>query len=211
MIMTNELPKFSDSSGTIGHRLLILEMIESFLGREDHDLDAKLEPELGGILNWSLEGLDPLTRRGRFSVPNSSRDAAVLMMDLASPVSAFVRECCDVRDPNAIVSRDELYAAWCAWAERNGHKRTAKSTFGRDLRSVVPGVKDFRPRIADKQIHSYTHIALRPDSADSADKTGFESGPPDSRDGTKSLFSDGESAESGSNPNVAPTRAGEPG
>ena len=94
VVMTNELPRFSDSSGTIAHRLLILQMTTSFLGREDHDLDAKLEPELGGILNWSLAGLDRLDRRGRFAVPDSSRDAAVLMMDLASPVSAFVRECC---------------------------------------------------------------------------------------------------------------------
>ena len=46
VVMTNELPRFSDSSGTIAHRLLILQMTESFLGREDHDLDAKLEPEL---------------------------------------------------------------------------------------------------------------------------------------------------------------------
>jgi putative DNA primase/helicase len=210
VVMTNELPRFSDSSGTIAHRLLILQMTESFLGREDHDLDAKLEPVLGGILSWSLEGLDRLDRRGRFTIPDSSRDAAVLMMDLASPVSAFVRECCAIH-PDATVARDELYAAWCAWAERNGHRRTAKSTFGRDLRSVVPGVKDFRPRVGEKQVHSYTYIALRPDSVDSAESADDETGHPDSRDGTKPLVSDRESGESGHTPNVAPRTSSESG
>jgi putative DNA primase/helicase len=210
VIMTDELPRFSDSAGTIAHRMLILQMTESFLGREDHELDDKLEPELGGILNWSLIGLDRLTRKGRFSVPDSSRDAAALMMDLASPVSAFVRECCTIR-PDATVSRDALYAAWCGWAERNGHRRTAKSTFGRDLRSVVPGVKDFRPRVGEKQIHSYTHIALRPDSADSADQGDDESAPPDSRDDTEPQVSVAESGESGSPPNVGLSTAAKSG
>jgi len=161
VIMTNELPKFSDSSGTIAHRMLILTMTESFLGREDHELDAKLEPELGCILNWALEGLDRLERHGRFSVPASSQDAAALMMDLASPVSAFVRERC-VIGPSMSAGRDELYTAWRIWAERNGHKITAKSTFGRDLRAAVPQLKDAHLRDGDKRIWTYTNIGLLP-------------------------------------------------
>jgi hypothetical protein len=54
---------------------------------------------------WALEGLDRLVRNGRFTVPGASADAANLMMDLASPMSAFVRDRC-VRDVNAIVERD---------------------------------------------------------------------------------------------------------
>ena len=187
VVMTNELPRFSDSSGTIAHRLLILQMTESFLGREDHDLDAKLEPELGGILNWSLQGLDRLARRGRFSVPESSRDAAALMMDLASPVSAFVRERC-VINPNATVTRDELYAAWRIWADRNGHKITAKSTFGRDLRAVVPALKDYQPRIGGKQVWSYANIGLLPVSPVSDDEPAGQGHDPVTQDDPDTLF-----------------------
>src|SRR5262245_23146467 len=50
VILTNELPKFRDSSGAIATRLLILKMTNSFLGREDHTLFDKLLPELDGIL-----------------------------------------------------------------------------------------------------------------------------------------------------------------
>jgi putative DNA primase/helicase len=229
VILSNELPKFKDVSGAIATRMLILRMTKSFLGCEDHELDDKLEPELGGILAWALAGLDRLTRKGRFTVPQSSRDAVALMADLASPTSAFVRERC-VRAPDAIAARDQLYAAWKMWALDNGHQPGANSTFGRDLRAVVPEVRDFRRRVGGRQIHTYTHIGLRPDSPDSPDESAGqddfsepgrpdslpglflpgtgESEPPDSPGSLKQLVSGGESAESGSTPNVSPTCAG---
>jgi putative DNA primase/helicase len=130
VVLSNELPRFKDSSGAIANRLLILQMTNSFLGREDRTLDDRLRAELPGILSWALGGLDRLTRTGKFTVPGSSHDAANLMMDLASPVSAFVREHC-VRSSNEDVLADHLYDAWKRWAEDNGHKWGAKSTFGR--------------------------------------------------------------------------------
>ena len=166
VIISNELPKFRDSSGAIANRMLILQMTESFLGKEDHELDAKLYRELAGILNWVLEGLDRLNHNGRFTVPKSSDDATNLMMDLASPMSAFVRERC-IREGNPLdsVTRDDLYAAWIDWAEDNGHHAGAKSTFGRDLHAVVPEMTTTRPRGSDgKQIRTYVGIGLLPAS-----------------------------------------------
>ena len=162
-ILSNELPRFRDSSGAIANRLLILQMTNSFLGREDRTLDKRLSAELPGILNWALEGLDRLNRNGRFTVPGSSEDAANLMMDLASPMSAFVRERC-VREPDAEVHRDDLYQEWQSWADDNGHKAGAKSTFGRDLRAVVPELRDFKRRSGDRLLRYYARIALLPAS-----------------------------------------------
>lgn len=160
LILSNELPRFRDASAAIAGRMLILQMHNSFLGREDRSLDQRLTTELPGILNWALEGLDRLTRTGRFTVPASSDDAAQLMMDLASPVAAFVRECC-VRERAAMVPRDNLYDAWKRWAEDNGHHAGAKSTFGRDLRAVVPDLRDTQPRIGDSRVRYYERIRLR--------------------------------------------------
>jgi putative DNA primase/helicase len=162
-ILSNELPKFRDSSGAIANRLLILQMTHSFLGREDRTLDARLRAELPGILNWALEGLDRLNDNDRFTVPGTSEDAANLMMDLASPMSAFVRDCC-VREPQAEVYRDDLYQAWQSWADDNGHRSGSKSTFGRDLRSVVPELRDFKRKIGGQLHRYYACIALSPAS-----------------------------------------------
>lgn len=161
VILSNELPRFRDASAAIAHRMLILQMTNSFLGREDRTLDVRLRPELPGILLWALQGLDRLVRNGRFTVPASSDDAANLMLDLASPVSAFVRDCC-VRKPDATVARDALFDAWKTWAEDNGHQPGAKSTFGRNLRAVVPELKDSQPRIDGVQVRQYERIGLRP-------------------------------------------------
>lgn len=161
VILSNELPRFRDASGAIANRLVILQMTNSFLGREDRTLDERLRSELPGILNWSLEGLDRLTRTGRFTVPSASGDAVNLMMDLSSPVSAFVRDCCR-RKPDASVAADTLYTAWKSWAEDNGHRAGAKSTFGRDLRAVVPEIKVTQPTEGGIRVRTYVCIGLLP-------------------------------------------------
>ncbi len=160
VILTNELPRFRDSSGAIATRMLIVQMTRSFLGHEDLTLDTRLRAELPGILKWSLEGLDRLATNGRFTVPAAADDATRLMADLASPMSAFVRDAC-VRGPDAIVSRDELYRAWASWTVENGHKCGAKSSFGRDLRAVVPELKDTRPWVHGVREHQYLGIAIK--------------------------------------------------
>ena len=66
----------------------------SFYGKEDHELTDKLAMELPGILNWSLRGLDRLRARGYFRMPQSSTDAIHQLEDLASPITAFLRDWC---------------------------------------------------------------------------------------------------------------------
>jgi putative DNA primase/helicase len=160
VVLSNELPRFRDSSGAIANRLLILQMQNSFLGREDRTLDDRLRGELPGILKWALNGLDRLVRNGRFTVPQSSEDSAGLMMDLASPVSAFVRECCTRGGTDLVTPRDDLYSAWKVWADDNGHHAGAKSTFGRDLRAVVPELRDVQLRVDGQRVRAYARIGL---------------------------------------------------
>jgi putative DNA primase/helicase len=184
-ILSNELPKFRDSSGAIANRLLILQMTNSFLGREDRTLDQRLVGELPGILNWALAGLDRLFLNGKFTVPGSSDDAAKLMMDLASPMSAFVRDCCQ-RGAGATVTADQLYSAWKMWAEDNGHHAGAKSTFGRDLRAVVPEIKVSQPTVGTVRIRSYVGIGLLPVHPMQGDKPASQDGTTDDGSGSSS-------------------------
>ncbi len=157
VILSNELPKFRDSSGAIANRMLILQMTQSFLGREDTTLDARLRPELPGILLWALDGLDRLNRNGRFTVPKASQVATNLMMDLASPISAFVRDRC-ILGPDKIAAVDQVFDAWKLWAGENGHAPGSKVTFGRNLHSVLPTLRPCQPTVAGKRIRAYTGI-----------------------------------------------------
>lgn len=159
VVLSNELPRFTDTSGAIATRMLILELTKSFLNREDRTIERRLQPDMAGILNWALDGLDRLIDNGRFTVPRSSEAATTMMMDLASPVSAFVRERC-VRGPDKTVDKDSLYLSWKLWADSNGHHAGAKITFGRSLHAVVPGLRRADIRVGDKRVHGYRGIGL---------------------------------------------------
>ncbi len=136
-IVSNELPPLGDASSAVIGRIVLLILTESWLGREDHALEAGLREELTGILNWALEGLHRLTVQdgNAFTRNSSADDAIVTMQDLASPVAAFVREKCELGSSYQI-GRDDLYAAYRAWCEANGHPRPTKEILGRDLRAA---------------------------------------------------------------------------
>src|SRR5262249_17831223 len=74
IITTNELPAIADASGTLASRFVLLKLTESFYGREDLDLKEKLRGELPGVLNWALNGLKRLRKRGHFEMPASSTE-----------------------------------------------------------------------------------------------------------------------------------------
>lgn len=160
LVISNELPRLGDASGTIANRFVVLLLRESWLNREDHGLEDRLTMELSGILNWSLDGLDRLTAQDRFTRPASTDEAITALQDLASPVAAFVRDQC-VTGPGHEVAIDVIYGAWKSWAEMNGNRAGRVQTFGRDLRAVVPGIRAGRLRDGDERTRVYRGIAFR--------------------------------------------------
>ncbi len=163
MIISNELPRLSDSSGALVDRLLILSLSKSFLGNEDTELTEKLTRELPGILLWAIRGWKQLQRRGQFAPPPDSLDIATEMMDLASPVSTFIRDWCNVTNPTAEIPRQDLFEAWTVWCRQQGRDQPgAQNIFGRDLRAATPGVRQRQTRQEGDRVRVYVGIALTP-------------------------------------------------
>ncbi|MCC5870456.1 MAG: bifunctional DNA primase/polymerase [Gammaproteobacteria bacterium] len=157
VFFTNELPRLTDASGALAGRFLTLRLTRSFYGQEDMRLTDKLLSERPGILKWALEGWTRLRERGHFVQPDSVRDAICELEDLASPVGAFVRDCCVVGAGKRI-SIDDLYRAWRQWCQNDGRSTaTTKQTFGRDLATVVPGL---RSRMGSGNLRFYEGIGL---------------------------------------------------
>ena len=160
-VISNELPKLGDASTAIVGRIVLLLLSLSWLGKEDHELEPSLQPELPGILNWALEGLGRLVERGnRFTYLKAASEAVTLMRDLASPVAAFVRERCELGTDKE-VSPELLYSTYKGWSDDNGHIKKDKATFGRDLRAAQPLIKRMRPREGGRRIYVYAGITLR--------------------------------------------------
>ena len=138
LILTNELPRIADSSGALASRFVILMLTKSFLGREDHQLLARLVPELPGIFNWALAGRARLERRGYFVMPKSSLEAVEEIIALSSPIRAFIRDRCVIA-PAAKEKVSVMYAQWRAWCGDQGRDRPGTvQAFGTALRSALP-------------------------------------------------------------------------
>jgi len=162
IIISNELPRFGDASGAIANRFVLLALRRSWLGEENPRLTSELLTELPGILNWALDGVDHLNQSGTFVEPASSREAITALQDLASPVSAFVRDDCQI-DPAYETTKDELWDAWRKWCDRNGRSRPGtKAMFGRDLMAAYPMISSTRPRNDASRVNMYQGINVKP-------------------------------------------------
>jgi putative DNA primase/helicase len=160
VIMSNDLPRFKDASGALANRMLVLRMTQSFLGREDTGLGARLLAERPGILMWAIAGWKRLGDRGRFVQPASGAQLAEELHALSSPLRQFVAEWCRV-EPGARVPRQALYEAYQRWCVGQGIDHPLHpTTFGAELRSVVPTLGDAHPDINGKRVRCYTGIVL---------------------------------------------------
>lgn len=160
VILSNEIPRLADSSGALPSRFILLTMKTSFLGREDHGLTKRLLNELPAILNWSLDGLDRLNKRGFFVQPHSGQEAVQELADLSSPISAFLRNRCAIGPAHSVETKS-LFMVWRQWCAEQGrdHPGTLQ-TFGRDLRAAVPGLSMIQPRVNGRQLRFYQGIGF---------------------------------------------------
>jgi putative DNA primase/helicase len=162
IILTNELPRLTDTSGALAGRMILLRLTESWLGREDTELTDKLLTELPGILLWAIAGWKRLKQRGHFLQPESAREMMCELEDLASPVGCFVREKCFVK-PGAQIERDLLFKYWLEWCEAQGRDHPGDiAAFGRNLRAAVPSIGSSQPRAEDgKRYRAYEGICTK--------------------------------------------------
>jgi putative DNA primase/helicase len=162
LILTNELFDAADASGAFASRFIILKLMESFYGREDHLLSKRLLGELPGILNWAIDGWQRLRKRGHFEQPKSAVETVREFENLGSPISAFVRECCTIASQQEI-NVDKLFEAWETYCHDHGYRSAGnKQTFGRDLHAAVPSVEiKQRRKKKGARVRRYVGIGLR--------------------------------------------------
>lgn len=160
LFLTNEQPKFTDASGALPSRFIVLELFESFYGRENLQLEEELIAELPGILRWAVDGWTSLQEQGRLRSPAATATTVAELDELASPVLSFVRERCVVGKGKSAFT-DTLYAAWCEWSKSEGvTKPTTKLTFVKDLRAVLPRIKRERDRATGAWFYDGIELAV---------------------------------------------------
>lgn len=157
-IVSNELPRLNDASGALPSRMLLLELTNSFMGREDTKLTEKLLVELPAILRWAVAGWRRLRERGHFVLPDSASGALSDLADLSSPVGAWVRAHV-VADPDAFLPCDKAYGEFRMWCGKQGIPEPSNIVFGRDLRAAV-GVARAQRTVDGKRLWGYAGLRL---------------------------------------------------
>lgn len=164
LIATNLPPALPDVSGALTGRLVALKMTESFLGREDLTLDRRLQTELPGILNWAIKGWRRLHQQGHFTVTAASREVAETMADLASPLNAFLRDCCEL-DPEASTPKEDVWKRYQGYTLHQEMPMTYSSPnfFHRDLEVAARHkIKTIRPRGDNGRSYHWAGLRLIP-------------------------------------------------
>ena len=127
----NELPRVADANSGLFRRVKVVAF--PALGEDERDPKIKhaIETEGAGILNWALEGLRRLKKRGHFEVPAGVEDATKQFRENNDVPALFIEDRC-VQGTNFEVAAAKLYREYKYWCEENGHRPQSSTRVATD-------------------------------------------------------------------------------
>ena len=162
----NVMPRLPDFARTIESRMLLIQFITSFMGREDITLKARLKLEAPGILLWALEGLKRLKRNGNFTLPANHHQIVQRVRGEITPFTEFIGDNCSLGEgKDYFILSDHLYECWKQWAIKNGERPQTVRWLNRSLLNLYPGCQRIRRVIGEHRKWVFLGIRLRPEIA----------------------------------------------
>jgi P4 family phage/plasmid primase-like protien len=164
VLATNNLPRFSDRSGGIWRRLLLLPFqIEIGRGERVPGMDKPAwwvnSGELPGIFNWAVEGLRRLNKQGQFTGAKLSQEALEQHRTDCNSARAFLKENC-FESPTAAVATGRLYERYQEWCKRNGYQAFGEKAFGKEVARVFPKVWKRKLGVRGARQNFYQGLAI---------------------------------------------------
>ncbi|KKK59263.1 hypothetical protein LCGC14_3036140, partial [marine sediment metagenome] len=172
-IVTNDLPAFTDHARALEPRMNILDFENSYIGREDRHLKARLNKEAaaGRLINFALRGLKRLREKQNFTLPKSSYILQNQFRTISNPIHEFVAECCEfAATENKYNSetfwavKNEVYETWRNWCKANGRSPGIKTLFFNRFFASYPDLVNTRRRIASVQRYIICGVCLTNDA-----------------------------------------------
>lgn len=162
----NSMPQLPDYARTIESRMLVIQFLTSFMGREDTTLKTRLKMEASGILLWALEGLKRLQRNHCFTLPGSHGQILQRIRGEITPLTEFMDDCCELGEGGGYyVIVGHLYECWKQWAIKMGEKPHTVRRMTSRLLSLFPGCTRTRRVIAGNREWVIFGLRLREDAA----------------------------------------------
>lgn len=160
----NKPPRvYDEDSFAFWRRWAIIDFPNEFTGeKDDKEILAKLttKKELSGLLNLALEGMRRLLDQGRYSYSKTVEGTTEIYLRAADPVYAFVQDRCK-QDPDAYVSKEELYAAFTEYCQACHLPVKKPNSFARALQNQSHvKVSSIRPQVGEERITAWRGISL---------------------------------------------------
>jgi P4 family phage/plasmid primase-like protien len=166
VLSTNNRPRFSDRSGGLWRRMVLLPLRVT-IPKPDRvkNMDKPWwwveSGELPGIFNWAVEGLRHLQQHGDFVEPSLCRDALEEYRTENNPARAFLEETCQA-DPEGVVRSEDLYRTYRDWCTANGYYPLGSRAFGKEVVRVFRDVKRVQRGTRDNRFWAYCGLRIGP-------------------------------------------------
>jgi putative DNA primase/helicase len=127
----NELPRVADANSGLFRRVKVVKFPPISPDDRDPKVRSAIEGEGAGILNWALDGLDRLRKRGGFDVPEGVEEATTQFRESNDVPALFVADRC-VTDADTKEKASTLYSEYRDWCEANGHRAQSSTRLADD-------------------------------------------------------------------------------
>ena len=133
VLAANIFPKISDHSSAFYKRLVLVPCDRIFDESEKNRLlNIQLKEELPGILNWSIDGLARLTKRGMFEQHDFMKNAVQELEDENNPVNGFFKDHIEIDVSDGIyIEKAELYKRYKEWSGDKEEYKLSNTVFAR--------------------------------------------------------------------------------
>lgn len=164
MMATNNRPRFSDKSGGVWRRMMLVpfnrEVLESerIVGMDKHEW-WHASGELPGILCWAIAGLYRLRKAGRFTRPALCQEMLDEYRLEINPARSFLEETCEANSFGS-TSAGDLYSAYKKWCSEFGYKPLAERQFGKEVHRKFPQCKKRRGGNKENRFWYYDGVIL---------------------------------------------------
>jgi putative DNA primase/helicase len=127
----NELPRVADANSGLFRRVKVVRFPALAENERDPKIKRAIETEGAGILNWALEGLWRLEKRGHFEVPAGVEDATKQFRENNDVPALFVEDRC-IQGADLKVQASQLYTEYKEWCLENGHRPMSSTRLADD-------------------------------------------------------------------------------
>ncbi|VTT96514.1 Predicted ATPase OS=uncultured Gemmatimonadales bacterium HF0770_11C06 PE=4 SV=1: Prim-Pol: D5_N: Pox_D5 [Gemmataceae bacterium] len=145
MFCTNTVPRFTDRSGGLWRRLLLVPLMVVIPEAErvagmDKPRHWDTIGETPGMLNWALAGLKSLREVGKFTVPACVRAAVDEHKKDSNPTADFLADHVRAAEGDAAIPSLDLYKWYSWWMRDHGYAPLGHAQFTKELRRTIPNV-----------------------------------------------------------------------